>query len=373
MAKRLAIFGTPGGVSVAASGFNGAMAQIGFNVGNAMFQLAVAELVANPRIYINTSSAPSFVRENADVLIFPAANQVNPHWDLTEWAEFIEAVNLPCAVIGLGAQSEIGASVGMNLKPGTMRFIKAIADRSGTMGVRGQFTKDVLGQLGIQNTIVTGCPSRTINRHVTGSSIAAALNLALENAKPRVGYLYGTFEEGTRKAEQKLSSIVKDFDHRIIIQTNPPLMKLVWGGELSPEETRTIHWLGTVARPDLSGSQYVEYLKQSGVFYSDARSWIDQMTAMDAVIGMRIHGAVAAIRGGSLGVCVAFDSRTLELAQTMEIPYLTAQEVEECSSFHEMLTRIHFDPVEYDRKQAVAIDRIKDILEPSGCILSQAL
>jgi hypothetical protein len=84
---------------------------------------------------------------------------------------------------------------------------------------------------------------------------------------------------------------------------------------------------------------------------------------------MRIHGAVAAIMGGTAGVCVAFDSRTLELAKTMGVPYVRHDEVEGATSMDSILRNVRFNADYFDSMQAACISEIEKILLSSGCVI----
>jgi hypothetical protein len=367
MSRRVAFVGTNGGVSFASRGFEAALEEIGLNVGNALFQYALWDVVSNPKFIIKPGEDIGFVRENADVLVIPAANQVHPEWDMSAWADLVEGLDMPTVVIGLGAQAWINDSTAMEMQPGTMRFLKAASERTSNIGVRGEFTQEVLAKLGIKNTIITGCPSRMINRMVTGASIQEKLSGLRGRKDLRIGHLYGTFEEPARPAESKLSAIVREFEHGVILQTDPKLMRLVLDGQVTDREY--ISWFGQIARPDLNADNYFKDLRARGMFFSDARSWVDRMGFFDLVIGMRIHGAIAGIAGHTAAICVAFDSRTLELAKSMGIPYLLHTDVEKSDNLDDLLDKVIFDPATYDALQRDCIPRIEAILTHARCVL----
>jgi hypothetical protein len=367
MAARIAFLGTNGGVSFSGRGFDQALEEIGHNTGNAMFQYALWDMLRNPKMTIRPKMDVAAIRDNADVLLIPAANQVHPDWDLTGWADLVEGCDMPTVVIGLGAQAWIGESSQMTMKTGTMRFLKAASERTSNIGVRGEFTQDVLSNLGIRNTVVTGCPSRTINRNLKGADIAAKLETVKGRRDIKLGYLYGTFEEGARKAEARLSSIAQGFDHDIITQTDAKIMRAMFDGK--EIDRNYLSWFGSIARPGILADDYIRYLRKRGIFFSDARTWVDRMAYYDLVIGMRIHGAIAAIMGGTAGVCVAFDSRTLELAQTMGVPYVLHTEIENSWSMDDILAQVKFDPDRFDTLQRTCIAEIESILITAGCAI----
>lgn len=367
---RLGVIGTSGGVSFSAKGFDRALSEIGHNTGNAMFQYALWDAVKNPKSIIAIGDDPVYVRDNCDALLIPAANQINPAWDLSAWADFIENVNLPCIVIGLGAQSDDDGDYRLNLKPGTLRYIRAISERSlSKLGVRGPFTQKVLQYLGVENVEITGCPTQLINNNLSGKSIADKIHNFDSIENPNIGYTFGTLEEMARRVESRLSNIIKGHRHAIIHQTGKHFLKHILGEPLNSEEKNFFSWAAGVLFDGMSGEEYMDYTKEFGVFYSDARSWIDSMRQFDIVIGMRIHGTIAAIQSGGLGVCVAFDSRTKELAETMGYPYILDSDVMQCDSLADMMQFIVFDSDRFDHLRVVLPGRIKSILSESGCVI----
>lgn len=369
MVKTVAIMGTDGGVSFSASGFDNALAEVGLNTGNLLFQFAVWRQVLNPKVVVAPGSPPEQVREMADLLVIPAANQVNPAWDIGSWADFVEACDLPVLCIGLGAQSQIDGDPRLELQPGTERFVRAVSERTTAIGVRGTFTQQVLAHLGVTNTIVTGCPSQTINSAVTGAKVRTALDAFAAVNRPNIGYVLGTFEEPTRKVEAHLARLIRSYDHDLILQTDRRFLRLAFEGASAAETPDFLKWFGHVMRPDLSKLGFIEYVAEHGRFYSDARGWIDRMRRHDLVIGMRIHGAVAAIQAERAGICVAFDSRTLELADTMGMPVIRADEIQQDMSLRDIVEQTTFEAARFDQVRSVNTQTIRTLMSEAGCML----
>ena len=63
---------------------------------------------------------------------------------------------------------------------------------------------------------------------------------------------------------------------------------------------------------------------------------------------MRIHAAIAANLGGSLGLCVCFDSRTEELVDTMGLPKLDVRNLENKQNIVQLVNSVSFDPDKFD-------------------------
>ncbi|HEX8044298.1 polysaccharide pyruvyl transferase family protein [Rhizobium sp.] len=364
--KIAGLVGTDGGVSFAAEDFHNALRRVGENTGNTLFQRAMWDLVKGPKISAGPGVLPAEkLREIVDVLVIPAANQINPHFNMKVWADYVEVADLPCVVVGLGAQSDdpFLPAEELVLPEAVRRFARTISEKSQVIGVRGEFTKRVLASIGVNNTVVTGCPSQTLNLRVSGEQIARNLDRAKSSIDLTVAILGGTLQEYTRSVEKTLYSAVKSMrNHICVYQTEPRILRFLHERYVDDDARLFITWMNGLVRPDLKIDQFFYYLATQGRFYSDARSWIDAMRRMDLAIGMRIHGAVAAIQAGRLGICVAFDSRTLELARTMGVPYILAQDVKEGQSLKDLLDIVHFDANDFEEKRQRNIAAIMEIV-----------
>lgn len=370
MALTVAIFGTNGGTSFSGYGFEDALTRIGMNTGNAIFQFALWKMVANPKLTVEPGMTADDIRDNAQHILIPAANQVNAAWDMGWLADMLERCDLPVTCIGLGAQAGTDSDPRLDLKPGTVRYLRVLSERTGRIGLRGPFTQQVLEHFGVTNTVVTGCPSQTINPRLSGAAIQAQLDAVRQMRRPSVGYVLGTLEAETRLAERALAQQIASLPHQLILQTDPRLLRAIHDRHVPQDDAAYVKWVQGVMRPDLSTDDFIAYFLQNAAFYSDARTWIDGMRRHDVVLGMRIHGAVTAIQADKLGVCVTFDSRTKELAQTMGYPYLPMDRITSDQTLGQMLEHVIFDADRFDEARARNTATIRDILQQDGLSLT---
>lgn len=370
MALTVAIFGTNGGTSFAGYGFDDALMRIGMNTGNAIFQFALWKMIANPKLTVEPGMTAEHIRANAQHLLIPAANQVNAAWDMGWLAGMLESCDLPVTCVGLGAQAGTDNDPRLDLKPGTVRYLKVLSERTSQIGLRGPFTQQVLEHFGVTNTVITGCPSQTINPSLTGAAIQEQLDRVRQMSCPSVGYVFGTLEAETRLAEHILAQAIVSLPHQLILQTDPRLLRIIHDRQVSQDSADYVKWVQAIMRPDLALEDFISYFLRYATFYSDARSWIDAMRRHDVVLGMRIHGAVAAIQAGKLGICVTFDSRTKELAETMGYPYLPMDRLIKGQTLVQMLDHVIFDADLFDRAREHNTATIRNILQQDGLSLS---
>lgn len=367
------MFGNPGGLLLAETTVSDAINKLGGNTGNAMFQYACWKLIRNPIVSFQVDRIDyAYLRQAIDVLLIPAANQLNPHWDLTPWADLVERLDKPVVIVGLGAQAEIDKISDVVLKPGTARFVKVIGERAKFIGVRGESTQKVLDRCGVHNSVITGCPSNFINGTVTGSAIGEQLSVVkdriAQDQSLRINYLFGTMEEFSRPCEKALYGLLRERAHRVIYQTNLGLLEYAHSGTVDEASKQYIDWEARVVAPGKPVDEHYEFIRNRGKFYVDAKSWIDEVGRDDLSIGMRIHGAVAAVQGGSLGVCVAFDARTLELATTMGYPYVDARGIPEKEGLRDVMDAVQFSADQFDERRLQLRSALKMALEQEGII-----
>lgn len=369
--KVAAVLGSAGGVCFSASGFKSALSEVGLNTGNALFQYAIWDKIQNPKMRVSLSTKPELVREAADILIIPAANQLYKGFDLWPWVKFIEAVNLPCVVVGLGAQAPMGTDEKIDLPDSVTRFAQVVGERCTEIGVRGEFTRKVLEHIGVTNAVVTGCPSQLINQNLSGADIQKQINALSINKPRRLAVLAGTLQPDTHVAERALWDIARiEKDHLVIFQMVPEILRFLLDGTCSAESNSALSRFHKVVRPDMTIDDFKNYIRKNGKFFSDARSWIDSMAGVDLAIGMRIHGAVAAIQAGRLGICVAFDSRTLELARTMGYPRINANEISGGSKINDIIKATVFSADQFDRAKEQNTLNLWKIFQKSGLMTS---
>lgn len=367
-AKRVAFLGTEGTVSSTIVGFDQTLEKIGFNTGNLLFQHATWSALKNPKFAVNLHTDPAFIRANADVLFIPAANQINPDWDLQDWADFVDAVDLPVVVVGLGAQAKIDGDSKLTLQQGTKNYLATISERTSNIGVRGEFTAEVLDNLGIKNTVVTGCPSNFLNPNINGSSIGSKLSTACGGMLHKTCYVFGTMEPETRDAERILYAIANAENSDYVYQTNPEILRTLYNRHADQTSLDYFEWESSILDPSSSLPKYIKNILRKGRFYTSAAAWIDQASHYNLVYGLRIHGNIAAIQGGSLGICVAFDSRTLELATSMGYPYIHITDILSSTRFRleELFSATHFSADYFDSQRLKLFEALIGIMDDAG-------
>lgn len=296
----------------------------GQNTGNMLFAAATSGLFENA---VNTDYAlPNPKKlEGRDCIVIAAANWLNGHADFGHIAEKLEATNLPIIALGLGAQSPMEKRI-PKLKPGTQRLVSLLAERSPVIAARGTFSCEVLEHYGAKNAVATGCPSllmngaeppvfRTADSHELGPediAIHSTRHHFYTATDPFYTYLYRqAFAHGH---DLLLQSELADFYFTLGRLNNPEIREKA----------------AAVIREVYQAPPYKlrEYLGTHGHVFFGMEEWLTYCRSKRFFLGTRIHGTIAAVLAGTPSMLIAHDSRTVEMAEAMAIPYVTKDKVD---------------------------------------------
>ncbi|MCD9154076.1 polysaccharide pyruvyl transferase family protein [Aeromicrobium duanguangcaii] len=292
------------------------------NSGNYLFQhsvwkaldVAPHELVANSTLSERRAASPddaARINEEFDHFVIPMANSFRPDFadKLENLTRLIEQLTIPTTVIGIGAQAPADRSFDAlaDVRDVTQRFVTAVLDRSASIGVRGEFTRDFLVHLGFpaDSVDVIGCPSlflhgpdHQVHRKVESLGADSALGLNLTPEVPGIG----AFATEQAARHPNLTYVGQD---------QHDLRLLLWG----------------VTHPHVTDPlvpahlRHPLYQQDRMRLFVDTWTWYDFLAQQEFVYGTRFHGNVAALLAGTPAMMLAHDSRTLELAEYHRMPH----------------------------------------------------
>lgn len=366
------ILGTNGTISMAPGAAGDALHRVGWNTGNLIYQYAADRNLRGPRLHFTLEAGPdlSEIRRSIDILHIPAANQLNPHVDLTALVDTIEFLDKPVFIAGLGMQCELSDDE-MVLNPDALRFIDSLKKLAAGIGVRGEATRRLLARHGVVDVAVTGCPSNFINRTISGSSIQSQLSRVRALPGPRLDFFPGTLSNH-RHIEAKLRTLTAGCDRRMVLQTNPALFNFVGGQHDDREALSYLAWERGEIAPGQSQEEFNASYANAATFYYSAPAWIDSVARRDLGIGMRMHGVVATIQGGAAGVCVVSDGRIKELVEAMGYPKVSLEDVAQASTLNDVLDRVSFDAAGFDEKRRAAFSAYSRLARETGLVLDES-
>ena len=301
---------------------------IGNNTGNLVFGQAVYRLLSTPDAHLETSGVAGShrraINSRFDHVVIPLANAFRVSYidRLDALSTLIEQLTIPVSVLGVGSQASLDGTyrVADRVKPAATRFVRAVLNRSPSIGVRGEQTRDYLKSLGFgdEHVKVIGCPSMFMygpDLHVEKKveSLTSDSPIAL-NVSPYV----------TEMGPISLHA-AEHFPRLVYMAQNIQTLELMLYGRYQESKTKAAMVASgvpiTLEHP-LIRSDRVR-------FFLDPKTWFEHLAHYDFSFGTRIHGNIAALLAGTPALLLAHDSRTLELAEYHEIPHRTVTSIED--------------------------------------------
>ena len=253
------------------------MSAVGKNTGNLVYSETIKEHLNYDLETVLTSDWTKERLGQRNVFsIMPASNFLAPY---ATWIEYLipilECTDMHFTLVGLGAQAaldETPKDVVSKLSEKQKYFFKLVSERAVTIGVRGEFTAECLGVLGIHNVEVIGCPSY---------------------------YQY----EGNYP-----------------ILPNPKLDKVLYTAQNGKDK---IYKIAEKANAQLICQDFLDTQCNQVIFF-DYEKWNQYIRQGEYsfAFGSRFHGNMMALRNGVPTLWIVHDWRTLELVQYLGLPYI---------------------------------------------------
>lgn len=352
--RQIAITGTDGNVpGPAFMETEKLIRAVGQNCGNLMFQYGAKQIVAEKTAVIgrDISHHVGQIRKDCRALVIPSANFLREGFDMTAFVKFIESLDLPLVFLGLGAQAESFDKTSFDFHPSIDRLIALIRERSKSVSVRGEFTARVLDSYGVENVVITGCPSHFINQ-----APDFAAKIAEKAAEPMRSFITHA-EEPWPKSKPKGEADRKLLDwtlkgRGVMVQQSVPAMieylreRNVFAGSKSGEHFEAS--LHKVLMPGVDIETFRDFVATKLRTYVSADQWMEDSAKYDFSVGLRLHGNMAAWQAGTPSLWIYHDARTQELVETMGLPRIALDDfLANCNSIEETRARFEFDATLY--------------------------
>jgi hypothetical protein len=347
--------------------------EVGGNTGNLAFRYAVNDQFLNAS-HRSWSNSANEIRDVGDVVVLPLANQLGKHTDLGSLAVQLREIGLPVVGVGLGAQSnEIGDDVW--LTDGTHEWLKTIlslrVDGEPNIGVRGEYTKSQIERWGYTDSVVvTGCPSNFIN---LSDDIAAQVSAGFKRKGRRIAVAAGIpYISGLAKLESQLADIVTLTDGAYIVQHDLEMLQIARNDfdSMGPGLFELTH---DYVQPFLTADEFRSWCRRYAFALLDVRYWMDFLKRFDFVVGTRFHGVMLAIQAGVPAGCIAHDSRTFEMCETMGVPVCRANEINGAVTQSNIRDLFSFDAEAYKAKRRRLASAYCSIARGAGLRLKPTL
>lgn len=340
---------------------------IGHNNGNLAFAYAVANHITNPVKHYSWSTKAEILRDEADIIVIPCANQLGKHTNYGEMATNLEKSGLPIVAIGLGAQAE-SYDHDIEVTDGTLRWVRAIANSTPVQNIytRGAYTTSQLMKLGIES-LAGGCPSYFINDSVDlGAQVADRWQSVGVPRSLSVAAGHQSWMK-TREIEHQLISMMMDpfTPGQYVVQSAEEMVKISRGifDDMSSHAQRGLH---NHTVPHYSFDEFKVWCRNYARSFYDVPSWMDSLRRYDLTVGTRYHGIALALQAGQMGLTITIDSRTRELCENTGVPNVDSASLTGPLTRQRLKALIKFDGDAYDMHRRGAARKYVSFLRNNG-------
>lgn len=361
--KKLAVIGQPGHIHFSYDYTSLELfKKCGLNTGNLAFWHAIDSHIDGDKEYLGWDVEPAYVKKNFDALIFPAANQLNPDWDMGILANLFEKADVPIFICGLGVQAK-DKTQALTFKPGSKRFMHVLSERAVKIGVRGEYTAQVLQENGVDNIEVLGCPSNFLSSDPRLGMVMEEKFKMLSNIQNIVMNL-----DITESLQSLMRTAFKWGSGRNAVYINqaPEAIVRMSGEEFNEVEEGTVGRINNVLCPQLPRDEFKKFVRSNFKSFFSASEWMSQLRNADLSVGSRMHGNMLAWQVKTPSILFPHDSRTTELCELMKLPYIASQKIAVDLPLEALLSQVRFNGHEYDGRRAELLGRYSSLIVESN-------
>lgn len=307
------------------------------NAGDLVYTAAGTQLVAgaaeNFDVWMFDGLSPEECNERySRVVLFLPCRLVSPEmgngWSAEAYryvASFIRRLKIPvvsAAESVFTASNDYLSDFHRCLPDHIVDYLRALSEKCVSIGARGEYTAQVIRNLGIENVEVVGCPSLFVNGPNLPSSLLARKPFE-ELREVAMGYSNNT--RGSETLISPMLQLAAERGYYFVEQHFSLLAKLLyWPQELNASDLQG-------GRDLYQGLEQVRrLLEQRRVrYFTNYELWDEFCRGLDFVFGSRLHGGVMAINAGVPCYFISQDARVREVCELYRLPCVAESEVRE--------------------------------------------
>jgi hypothetical protein len=273
--------------------------------------------IANPKL-------DDIDRINAeyDFVFLRGSNYVHKDMRWSQTVEVLKRLKIPVIAWGIGAQAPVKGKI--ELSDETKTVLRMMADSTTSIGVRGAYSAQVLWDIGIRNVRIVGCPTAFRRNNPDLNIQLPSLDKIRTAGITLRREVSSTYAQDIKQYLTFHRDLVKDlstrFDVVLMAQGEVEEKKMVFGTPEHKEEAFAALKANKTVK-DWYLDETMEKLHRERLFYSDVVADYENLVQQkDLVLGYRLHGNLMALANGVPSIYFTYDSRTVEFAETYQIP-----------------------------------------------------
>lgn len=320
---------------------------IGNNIGNMLFPYSVSRTLMREHVLIDTINPArkytkwdiNEINSRYDYLVLPFANAFRVSFieELKKTTKLVKRLKIPCIVVGVGAQAEIGKTIkNAELEKAVKDFMKAILDKSSIVGLRGEFTADYLSKIGFQaerDFTVIGCPSM----YMFGKELP---KMEVKELTPESNVSTNSKISLSQKFHDFMQRSRTDIpNYHYVVQVIEEISRMYMGKPYQANFVKKI--------PNHFPVEFSDPIYQSGkgITFVNVPSWLKYLSEKDFSFGSRIHGNIASILAGTPCYIVVSDERIKELVDYHNIPHMLEKDLTNDTNIFDLHHKADFSAI----------------------------
>ncbi|WP_201829978.1 polysaccharide pyruvyl transferase family protein [Microvirga zambiensis] len=257
-----------------------------------------------------------------DFVFLRGSNYVHKDMRWSQTAEVLKRLKIPVIAWGIGAQAPVKGKI--ELSDETKTVLRMMADSTTSIGVRGAYSAQVLWDIGIRNVRIVGCPTAFRRNNPDLNIQLPSLDKIRTAGITLRREVSSTYAQDIKQYLTFHRDLVKDlanrFDVVLMAQGEVEEKKIVFGTPEQKEEAFAALKANKTVK-DWYLDETMEKLHRERLFYSDVVADYENLVQQkDLVLGYRLHGNLMALANNVPSIYFTYDSRTVEFAETYQIP-----------------------------------------------------
>lgn len=328
------------------------------NLGNGVFTFSALKIFEYDEIILINEK--NIKNKEMDIIVLLLANIIrntdNNEQQASRLYNLIKDTDIPIFVMSIGVQNGNTTTI-PTFGPSCTKLMKLLAEKCKTIGVRGEYTKKVFSEYGIDNTDIIGCPSIFMNDNLS-------MGVDIEKKYKEEIKSLGVSFPGDYKGElsKKLCKIIDDNDNdRVFLQSGEEIIKVISGISDNHKEVYK-----KIVGKDGSDEKIKDMFEKKIEYYNVISDWKHGLQKHSHFIAPRIHGSIMAISAELATICISIDSRVKELCDVLCIPYINQKDFVGLEDYKKLWSEVKFDGKGFDKNRKELAQKYIDLFEENN-------
>jgi Polysaccharide pyruvyl transferase len=280
------------------------------------------------------------INGECDAMVLKGGNYIQSDWLTREFGmDLFRKIKIPIILFGVGVQA--GKSQQVEFQPEEAEILRYIHDSCACSSLRGNSTAEALHSIGIDNFVVTACPTTYWSRrpeitvrvphddcagfsfrqslYSDDAAVYEAQFRAIQTVRDRFGVvtvilqgeevLLQRYMEARRWGAEHEARVIPIPGSKLTRLTRAPMRLDALRTEIHDRFDR------------YTDPGFLDWFMNNTFFSYDIGEYLRTYRSQGMVVGCRLHSNLVSLANGTPTVFLTYDQRTQELAELLELPH----------------------------------------------------